>query len=348
MTPICTYDDIITIQEIVRKLRKEGARPNASCGMHVHVGAEHHTVDSLIRLSYSMWAREDILYKALNVKDQRETYCHKTAQKYIDKLQEVKPKTFEELADCWYSISERYNESRSDHYNSSRYHALNLHAYFTKGTVEFRCFNATLHAGEVKAYIQFALGASAQAINQKRLGIKNKTSSTNECYTFRTWLIKIPLNGDEFKTCRHHMLKNLIGAKDWKDKEAAMQRRRERAEMIRQQAESMRDVQGNPLTVQQILEQPEREDVSLGITTRQQIIMLLEEMQDSSVTDEERSALRLILRLQPAEDEQAANTRTATADNSAAIRNWSQQGTATPTPPGHQNAQSSTTRRRRR
>lgn len=34
VSPICKYEDIETIQEIVRKLRAAGAIANASCGIH--------------------------------------------------------------------------------------------------------------------------------------------------------------------------------------------------------------------------------------------------------------------------------------------------------------------------
>jgi len=62
----------------------------------------------------------------------------------------------------WYN-----GESRRDqHYDDSRYHCLNLHSVFQKGTVEFRLFNGTLHAGKIKAYIQFCLAIGAQALNQ--------------------------------------------------------------------------------------------------------------------------------------------------------------------------------------
>lgn len=41
--------------------------------------------------------------------------------------------------------------------------------------------------------------------------------SDNEKYTFRTWLLRLGLIGDEFKTARHHLLKNLDGNIAWKD-----------------------------------------------------------------------------------------------------------------------------------
>ena len=44
-----------------------------------------------------------------------------------------------------------------------------------------------------------------------------KTQSSNEKYTFRVWLLRLGLIGDEFKTARHHLLKNLDGNIAWKD-----------------------------------------------------------------------------------------------------------------------------------
>lgn len=43
------------------------------------------------------------------------------------------------LADIWYTANGA-SYGRDHHYNDSRYHMLNYHATFTKGTVEFRLF----------------------------------------------------------------------------------------------------------------------------------------------------------------------------------------------------------------
>ena len=131
------------------------------------------------------------------------------------------------------------------------YRALNLHAYFTKGTVEFRCFNSTTNAGKVRTYVRFAQAVTAQALNQRSAAV-HKTQSSNECYTFRTWLIRIGLNGDEFKVPRKYLLENLEGAKDWKDKAAAMERRRireQQAQQIAQRLNDMRAASPEPETI---------------------------------------------------------------------------------------------------
>lgn len=232
VTPVCKYSDIEAIQDIVRLLRQKRAKVNYSCGIHVHVDGAAYDERSLRNLVNIMFSKEDILARALNIEEDRlDQWCKKADRTFVEKLNRSKrPPPMNEQRDMWYNTRDSLRCTFS-HYDPTRYHMLNLHSYHSNGNIEFRCFNSTLHAGKVKAYIQFCLAVSAQALNQKRARTQ-QTVSTNECYTFRTWLIRIGLNGDEFKTCRGHMLANLEGAKDWKDKAAAMQRRAERAAFL--------------------------------------------------------------------------------------------------------------------
>ena len=39
VTPVCGYEDIADIQEVLRQLRHGGAIANESCGIHIHVDA---------------------------------------------------------------------------------------------------------------------------------------------------------------------------------------------------------------------------------------------------------------------------------------------------------------------
>ena len=135
----------------------------------------------------------------------------------------------------WYE-----GESRRDqHYDDSRYHCLNLHSVFQKGTVEFRLFNGTLHAGKIKAYIQFCLAIGAQALNQS-CASRRKTQTSNEKYTFRTWLLRLGLNGEEFATARQHLLANLPGCIAWKDP-AQAEAQKERLRMKREKELQMQE-----------------------------------------------------------------------------------------------------------
>lgn len=213
VSPILTYQDIEPLQELVRALRKAGAITNKSCGIHIHVDATPHTPASLKNLVNLMASKEDLLYKSLQIDPERLRYCKKVNEELIQTINKKKPKTLEALADIWY---EGYGfEERDRHYHQSRYHGLNLHSVFNKGTVEFRLFNSTTHAGKIKAYIQFCLALSYQALTQKTASAR-RTYTDNEKYTFRCWMLRLGLNGDEFKTCRFHFLGNLSGNSAWR------------------------------------------------------------------------------------------------------------------------------------
>ena len=191
VSPICRYEDIVTIQEIIRKLKEHGALTNGSCGIHVHINAEPFDARTLRNITNIMAAKEDLIYKALGVSvDRQHRWCQPVDTRFLEELNRRKPKSMEAVERIWYN-----GESRRDqHYDDSRYHCLNLHSVFQKGTVEFRLFNGTLHAGKIKAYIQFCLAIGAQALNQS-CASRRKTQTSNEKYTFRTWLLRLGLNG---------------------------------------------------------------------------------------------------------------------------------------------------------
>ena len=229
VSPICVYDDIIPIQEIVRKLKDKGALANSSCGIHIHINASVHNAKTLRNITNIMASKEDIIYRALQVNVARENrYCRKVEPRFLEELNRRKPQTLNEVSSIWYNGY----DGRHEHYHSSRYHCLNLHSVFSKGTIEFRLFNGTLHAGKIKAYIQFCLAISHQALTQK-CASRRKTVSSNEKYTFRTWLLRLGLIGDEFKTARKHLLDNLDGCIAWKRPEQAVEQR-ERLRLERQ------------------------------------------------------------------------------------------------------------------
>ena len=64
--------------------------------------------------------------------------------------------------------------------------------------------------------IQLCLAISNQALHQKGAS-RAKTQSPNEKYTFRTWLLRLGMIGDEFKTARTFLLEKLEGNIAWRD-----------------------------------------------------------------------------------------------------------------------------------
>lgn len=215
VSPPLTFEEIPKLQDVIRALRAAGAKVNSSCGMHVHIDAANHNRNSLKNLIGIMYQKEDMLFNALKVNESRASrWCQKVREPMLQRARRLSPdetRDLTRLESIWY---DGHSCSR-DHYHHTRYYALNLHSVFYKGTVEFRCFNATLHAGRVRAYVNLCLAVSAQAIAQRSTVMK-RTESDNPAFTFRTWLLRLGLNGEEFKSTREHLLANLDGDKAWR------------------------------------------------------------------------------------------------------------------------------------
>lgn len=218
VTPPLNYEDIETFQTIIRKLREAGAKANSSCGIHIHVDGANHTPKSLKKLVNFMVARQDLIYEALNIGDRGDRWCRKLNPQLLAEMRKDKNLTKQSAENIWYSSANDNYCGGVDyqHYNPTRYHGVNLHSYFSKGTVEFRLFNSTLHAGKIKAYIQFCLAVSSWAITSEDNTVfrsMNGYSAEQKVTIMRNILThRLGLFGDEFKTCRLWMMKNLKDA----------------------------------------------------------------------------------------------------------------------------------------
>lgn len=208
VTPILYYQDLEVLLELVQRLQEAGAKVNMSCGLHIHVDAKGFTPQAIVNLVTLIGSKEQILYKALGILKERMRYCKRINDELVAEILSKKPESLEQFRQDWYQESPY--ETVAGKYHSTRYHGLNLHAMFTKGTVEFRLFNSTLKSAEVKAYIQFTLALCKMAQTNKKAVLK-KSSSYNEKYLFRCFLLRLGLNGDEFKECRQVMLEKLTG-----------------------------------------------------------------------------------------------------------------------------------------
>ena len=221
VTPILTYADIESLQELCRQLRRAGAKSDATrgCGVHIHIGAKGHTPQTLRNLANTMASHESLLAEALKLDRSRmNRYCRTVDPNFLREVNRKKPTSMASLADIWYT-SQGEDYGRSQHYNGSRYHMLNLHATFTKGTVEFRLFQFDapangkqngIHAGQLKSYIQLCLALSQMA-KEVRTASPKPQQNENPKYAMRTWLLRLGFIGEEFETARDILTRNLAG-----------------------------------------------------------------------------------------------------------------------------------------
>ena len=90
VTPVLKYEDLDTLQAIIRKFREIGGVPHSSCGIHIHVDGANHTATSLRRLVNFMYSRQEIIYDALAVGDRKYRWCQPVCKNLLDTMKTQK------------------------------------------------------------------------------------------------------------------------------------------------------------------------------------------------------------------------------------------------------------------
>ena len=214
VSPVLGYEDIDTLQQIVRAVRGAGARTDASTGIHIHVDGSRFGAKAVLNLVKMVHKQERLLEHALAVNPGRlMRYCRPINSVFLERLETRRPTTLAGVSEAWYGFA----NLTPQRYDDSRYHGLNLNSLFYRSTIEFRYFNGTLHAGEVKAYVQLVLALAAKGLTAKAASSKRRTfDAATAKYDFRVLLLGLGLIGDEFKTARLHLTKHLAGSSAWK------------------------------------------------------------------------------------------------------------------------------------
>lgn len=215
VSPILTYDDIPELQEVVRAIRKCGAKTDERTGIHVHISHPDITPKALANLAKMIYKQQDIIYAALGVNQHRmERYCKPVDPEFIKRITNNPPSSFRQLNTKWYG---HYVE-HPQRYDSSRYSILNLNGYFLRGAVELRAYSGSLHAGKVRAALIFSMALLARAMNANGTSAKKREyDPASGKYDMRVFMISaLKLNGDTYKNVRSHLLENLSGDSAWK------------------------------------------------------------------------------------------------------------------------------------
>ena len=209
VSPILSYVDLEMLQNVVRAVRKAGAQVDSSCGIHVHVDGSRFDARGLLNLVNLVHKNERLIERALGVAAHRlSRYTQPLGADFIARLDGRRPRSLTDLQDAWYGRA----HAAPHRYDMTRYHGLNLNSMFYRGTVEFRYFNGTLHAGEIKSYVQLCLAMVARAQGARATSRSRRQVETqNEKWAFRVFMKTMGMIGPEFETARLHLTKHLTG-----------------------------------------------------------------------------------------------------------------------------------------
>ena len=222
VTPPLTETDLPLLQAVIEALKASGAKSSneRGCGIHLHLSSDSHNLQSIRNFCNIFAAHEDQLFKAFGVTETRRTrYCKSTRGDFIDRLNKEKPRTMEALADVWYETNSG-GDARESHYNSSRYHALNLHALFSRyHTIEIRLGQFreenSMDWTVLKSFILLCLAMDKKAKEVSSASSKRQADWTS-AYAFRCWLLRLGFIGEETKDVRKFLLATFEGDKAWR------------------------------------------------------------------------------------------------------------------------------------
>ena len=120
----------------------------------------------------------------------------------------------------------------------------------TDEKVSFTGFPAAPDYDHLTAFGHLAILMNQQAISQKRIQAKD-VNDENEKYAFRTWLLRLGMNGPDFKETRKILMKNLSGHAAFRtDEEAQKFLAREKAKRDALKAAKQAAQEGNPSAVE--------------------------------------------------------------------------------------------------
>lgn len=142
----------------------------------------------------------------------------------------------------------------------------------TTEKVTFTGFPTAPDHEHLTAFAQLAVLMNQQAISQKRIQAKD-VNDENEKYALRTWLLRLGMNGPDFKETRKILMENLSGHAAFRtDEEAQKFLAREKAKRDALKAAKQAAQNGDPAageTVEQEENQPTQPDC--GVDTAQML-----------------------------------------------------------------------------
>jgi hypothetical protein len=147
VSPPLNASGIPQIYSVCSALQQSHARVNRSCGLHVHIGAQHLTMDAMRRLAFLYIEHEDV------IDDLMPPSRRKSANQYCRSLKIHA--NIEGIARARDVRALAYAIRQSSDERHQRYTKLNFTSYWKHGTVEFRQHAGTIDPEKIRCWVSF-------------------------------------------------------------------------------------------------------------------------------------------------------------------------------------------------
>lgn len=173
-------------------LKRQQAKVNESCGMHVHLdGAgiiSHNRQDypqALVELWKAHLVFEDVIFSILPYMRRLNRYCRPMRDYFkLSELEQIS--TMYDAEKLWYlqQDPDSIRDAKQHHHHASRYFGLNLHSLFANGHLELRHHSGTLNPKKILHWANLnalIMDAAVQGVfTHELLAEANATSSLKE------------------------------------------------------------------------------------------------------------------------------------------------------------------------
>lgn len=178
----------VTVEEILNDNQSE--EDTETYNYNIEIPLDGHSGRTLINILNMLYSKQHLIVKALELKE------HFIDESFIKNLNSKKIETLEEFQ---YAVTELGEDGLKGIYFD-----------FNKGTFTFKLLGENITHEKINAFMELA---SLISINAQRLKYASykQSQDDNPKYAFRTWLIRLGMNGEEYKKIRKTLLSNLDG-----------------------------------------------------------------------------------------------------------------------------------------
>lgn len=142
-----------SLKKVCKAINEAGAQVNRSCGLHVHFGAEDFTIAQWVRIIRNYAALESIIdsFMPMSRRDDNNRYCRSIKHR---------------AEACINATSMR---DIFDAFDYDRYHKVNVMAFNSHKTIEFRHHSGTTDFKKIENWINFLRGLLEYSINNETI-----------------------------------------------------------------------------------------------------------------------------------------------------------------------------------
>ena len=177
----------IQLKKLLNESLEVEAASSENMNYELKLPMEGHTAKTLRNLINMIYAKQPLIIKALGLKNEIFT------ETFVEIINETSTETLGDFKSLL-NLSENYSNQ-------------GMVFNFDENTLSLK---AELASEKLEASINLLALINKNALVKNYASYKGKPT-TNEKYTFRTWLLRLGMVGDEYKKTRKDLLKNLSG-----------------------------------------------------------------------------------------------------------------------------------------